>query len=138
MDNTQLDEKLKLYGEEIKDDCHMDQLNVKEKVGNLATIRHKWVARLVRAKRDSLFIERTKKSLIANAVKIASTRNHPVEMSPRAVAASCASQPSIQALDEQLGNLDIIIEYLEKVEKVFQAMGHDARNLVDLIKLETT
>ncbi len=138
MNFEQLDAQLKLYGEEIQDDCRMDQLNVKEKVGLLASIRHKWVARLIRAKRDILYKEREKKRLIANAITIIKQKAPVVELSDRAVAARCSSQPAIVQLDEEIVNLDVIVQYLEKVEKVFQAMGHDARNLVDLIKLETT
>lgn len=137
MNIEQLDEKLKLYSEEIQQDCRMDQLNVKEKVGDLASIRHKWVARLIRARRDILVLERTKKNTIAEAIQISKTRNSPVELSPRAIAAKCATQPSIITIDEQIGNISILVDYLERVEKVFQAMGHDARNLVELIKIET-
>lgn len=137
MTDEVLEHTLALYGEEIQDDCRMDQLNVKEKVGCLATIRHKWVGRLIRAKRDTMVLERQKAKIISDAVDIAKQRKHPVEMSTRALAASCATQPTIIAINTQIDNLSVIIEYLEKVEKVFQAMGHDARNLVDLIKLET-
>ncbi len=139
MDIEQLDERLAQYGDEIQLDCRMDQLNVKEKVGDLATIRHKWVARLIRARRDILALERKRKRLIQEAIDLAKSQRHgPVDFSDRAIAAQCATKPAIVTIDEQTANIAIIVEYLEKVEKVFQAMGHDARNLVELIKMETT
>lgn len=137
MNAEQLDTTLNQFSAEIAEDCRMDQLNVKEKVSLLPSMRHKWVARLIRAKRDILQLHRKKKEMIESAIAFAKERKHVVDMSERALHASISRQSVIIDIEQQIANIEVIVEYLEKVEKIFHAMGHDARNLIELIKMET-
>ena len=44
--------------------------------------------------------------------------------------------PSISLLNDKIYELEIIIEYLEKVEKIFSSTSYDLRNIIELKKME--
>lgn len=132
---TELESTLTAFSEEIKLDCALDEVTAKEKIGLLAIIRHKWVARMIRIKQQVIILQRRRRDLINSA--IASSKMPAVQLSDRALAARAANNPIIVEIDDQIENHQLVVEYLEKVEKILLAMGHDASNLVNLIKLET-
>ncbi len=43
----------------------------------------------------------------------------------------------IKDIDSQISENKIIIEFLEKVEKIFNSMTFDIKNLTEIMKLET-
>ena len=43
---------------------------------------------------------------------------------------------TLAELNDKMRELDVIIEYLEKVEKVLSQMGFDVKNAIDIMKLE--
>ena len=44
---------------------------------------------------------------------------------------------TIREIDSQISDNKIIIEFLERVEKIFNSMTFDIRNLTEIMKLET-
>jgi hypothetical protein len=44
----------------------------------------------------------------------------------------------ITKIDDQIAEHSLVIEYLEKIETNFRSIGFDIRNLIEIVKLETT
>lgn len=127
---------LERYIIEAEDDAKVDEINVQEKSLKLPTIKHKWVARLINAKRDQVQFKRDKKKLqqeLAERVK----EKSPTSISDNAAYAAAAKHHDIVELQEKIDEYDTIIEYLEKVEKVFSSATWDYRNIVEIMKMET-
>ena len=48
------------------------------------------------------------------------------------------SSDIIKKIDQEIEEVDLIIDYLEKVESICRSMTFDIKNAVELEKLETT
>lgn len=126
---------LKKYIEEIGQDLVVDDFNIKEVQMRLPARKHFWVARLIDAKveRGKLLSkkkqhkkEMTKKIIAESPVKIT-----------QAVAEQHAERhDSVVQINKQIHEYDLIIEYLEKVEKVFSQMSYDLSNLIKIQQME--
>jgi hypothetical protein len=66
------------------------------------------------------------------------TVNTPVALSKQAIEQASSSDPKIISIQEKINELDIVIEYLEKIEKAVSSLTFDCKNVIDLQKLETT
>ena len=66
------------------------------------------------------------------------TADTPVALSRHALEQAALNNPNIAKLEESIEKLKIIIEYLEKVEKLVSSLTFDCKNIIDLQKLETT
>jgi hypothetical protein len=100
-------------------------------------IKHKWVARQMVHK------QQLKKLLNARRDAIKETSagmsdNLPVSLSKKATDSIAKTNPKVQAIQDKIDEVEIIIEYLEKVENVISSLSWDCKNLIDLQKLETT
>ena len=47
-----------------------------------------------------------------------------------------AKSPVIAEINEEIEELELIIEYLEKAEKIFSSTTYDIKNAIELMKLE--
>jgi hypothetical protein len=121
------------YQTEILGDIKVDEFSLKDKAMLVPVIKHKWVARLMMHKDQMRRLANAKKSAIK-----AHTANTPVALSRQAAEQAALNDPNIAKLDESVEKLKIIIEYLEKVEKLTGSLTFDCKNVIDLQKLETT
>ena len=121
------------YQTEILGDIRVDELSLKDKAMLVPVIKHKWVARLMMHKDQMRRLSNAKKAAIK-----AHTANTPVALSRQASEQAALNDPNIAKLDESVEKLKIIIEYLEKVEKLTGSLTFDCKNVIDLQKLETT
>ena len=48
----------------------------------------------------------------------------------------CQANETVEKLTEEIKESEMIVEYLEKVEKIFSAMTYDYKNIVELMKME--
>lgn len=125
-----------LYQKELTQDLQLNEINVKEKQMILPSLKHKWVARLIKHKKDIKKLEREKQSLIKKAVDKAKEK---IPGAPEVIITNrfLSKSPSIFDLEETLEELELIVQYLEKTEQIFKNLTYDIKNLIDLIKLET-
>ena len=121
------------YQTEILGDIRVDELSLKDKAMLVPVIKHKWVARLMTHKDQMRRLVNAKKA----AVKV-HTADAPVALSRHALEQAALNNPNIAKLEESIEKLKIIIEYLEKVEKLVSSLTFDCKNIIDLQKLETT
>jgi hypothetical protein len=123
------------YYEEIKEDVKYDQINILEKQLMLPAIKHKWVSRLVMAKRKKMELEKRKKDAKEGVM---ATLQIPTGVPKVALNARIESSETIRKIDDEINETNIIIEYLEKVEKIFSSVTYDIGNATKLMVLETT
>lgn len=121
--------------EEVGKDLVLDDFNIKEQSLRLPARKHYWVARLIEAKieRNQTFDKKRKLKKDITKEVIATS---PVKLSQSAAEQAAERHESLATLTAKIKELDIIIEYLEKVEKTMSQMGFDVKNIVELMKME--
>lgn len=125
------------YTEELNQDTKLDRLNVLEVQSMLPAIKHKWVARLINHKKelDKLrSLEKKAKDKIVENLK----QTSPVALTGLTFEKKAEENEIMQKIHSQIKEQELICVYLEKVEKIFQTMTYDIKNMVDIIKLEET
>jgi hypothetical protein len=126
------------YFEEIKEDTRYDQINILEKQLMLPAIKHKWVARLMSSKIEKNNLERKKKELKEQVYAKLVSEGIPTGVPQAALNKKVESSEIIKKIDEDLKQIGLVIEYLEKVEKIFSSVTYDIGNATKLMVLETT
>lgn len=133
MQNLDLEKLLMAYQEEVKQDLKVDELSLKDKTMLVPTIKHKWVGRLMVHKLQLRKLEEAKKKAVRDIVD-----KSPVSLSKTSVNNIVGGNGEISTIQDNIDKLEVIIEYLEKVEKMTGSLTWDCKNLIDLQKLETT
>jgi hypothetical protein len=128
-------EILEQYIEEIQNDLKFDQINVLEKQLMIPAIKHKWVARLMRSKVKKNELEKKKKEIKEGVL---SKLQVPTGMPKAAINLKIDTSEEVVKMNDEIKDLDVIIEYLEKVEKIFGSTTYDIGNITKLMVLETT
>lgn len=127
---------LEKYMIEAEEDARVDEVSIQEKSLKLPSIKHKWVARLINTKRDEAKLKRDKRILqqqIAEQIKEKSK----TAISDAAANAAASKHHKLIEIQEKIDDYASIIEYLEKIEKVFSSITWDYKNIVEIMKLET-
>ena len=128
-------ELLKRYIDEIGKDLVLDAFNLKEAQLRLPARKHYWVARLIEAKIERNRLISKKKTLKKDVVKQV-IQESPIKINVAAAIAAAENHKSLKVLNKDIEEQDIIIEYLEKVEKIMNSMGYEIKNIVDIQKME--
>ena len=126
---------LKKYIDEVGKDLVLDDFNIKDVQMRLPSRKHFWVARLMEAKikRSSLDKEKRKLKKDITHEVIATS---PVKITQNVAEQAAERHDSIQKLTDQIKECDLIVEYLEKVEKVMSQMSFDVKNIIEINKME--
>lgn len=131
MDNTQYDK----YKTELTEELDLSDFNMKDVQMKLPGIKHKWVARLIDQK-----IELNKlKKLKAKAIETVSQKlrkENVVILSDAALSKQSEKHELVRKIIEKIEETEILIEYLEKVEKVCSSTSYDIKNLIDIKRME--
>ncbi len=126
---AQIDE----YAKEIEMDTSIDRTNVLEKQFSSPNTKHKWLFRLIKAKKILVDLVEDKNSYIQNKI----VKDNPLNLSKSVIANKAETQIEYKALQKSIRDQELLVEYLESsVNKIFSQMGFDFKNLVDLIKIE--
>lgn len=123
------------YVEEFKEDFNFSQLNINDVAFKIIKIKHKWLERLIRAKKDLIELEKMKIEAIEKvALKISKESTVPVSI-PNAEKMALKHE-KIKKVVDVIEHQKLLIEYLERIEKISRDSGFDIKNIVDLIKIE--
>ena len=126
---------LKRYIDEIGKDLVLDDFNLKEAQLRLPSRKHYWVARLIEAKIERNRLISKKKAIKKEVVKQV-IQESPIKINTAAAVSAAENHESLKGLNKDIEEQDIIIEYLEKVEKIMNSMGYEIKNIVDIQKME--
>lgn len=132
------DEKvLEQYSKELTDFCVINEFTVKEKQLQLPAFKHLFVGRLIRHKIYGSKLK-TQKEKLRTELAHAAAKASPVGLDFSKVEKAMESNEKIVEINNQIYYNTLIIEYLEKVEKVLSSITYDIKNIVEIMKLETT
>lgn len=122
---------------EAKEDTMIDMMNIHDKQMRLPAVKHKWISRLIDAKRVLSTLEGRKMRTIESLVEQMEGEMK-VKVSKPQLIERAKTHSSIVTINERIYEQKSIIEYLERIEKLFSSMTWDYKNIIELMKLETT
>lgn len=125
------------YEEEIKKYVTVDEFNMKQVQMDLPSIRHYWVGRLMFHKQEILKLKKLRKTA---QLKISEKiqEESPVGLTHKTVHVASDNHPIIVKIDDQIAENEILVEYLTKIESNFRSLSYDLKNIIEIVKLETT
>jgi hypothetical protein len=126
---------LEQYIEELGEDTQMSELDIKDVQMKLPAIKHKYAGRLVRAK-IQLSQLYNKRDAIRKDVVERLKEESPYQLSDAVAAKTADKHTSISTIQAEIYETKIIIELLEKAERIFNSMTFDIKNMIDIMKLE--
>jgi hypothetical protein len=126
------------YMQEIQEDVKFDQINILEKQLSLPAIKHKWVARLMSNKRIKNKLEQKKVDLKEEVLKTLTEKGIPSGIPKAALASKVDASETIKKINNDIDETELLIEYLEKVEKIMSSLTYDIGNATKIMTLETT
>lgn len=126
-------EKFLNYKEKIEQDLTFDEFTVYDLCKRLPSLKHFWVSKLIEAKID---LEKFKKEK-NNLIKVATEKfKSEIGLKKETALQQINASPNLLKINESIKETELIIEYLEKVEKVFSSTSYDIKNVVELLKMQ--
>lgn len=126
-------EKFINYKEAIEKDLKIDQFNIHNKINEIPSLKHYWVAKLIESKIELKQLQRKKSDLIK---KVQSSTDVGIKISTQSAKEMLSKSPVIAEINDEIEELELIIEYLEKAEKIFSSTTFDLKNAIELMKME--
>ena len=126
-------ELLKSYMKQIETDLTFDTGNLEPYVQRVPIRKHFWIARLIEAK---LKLKELKELKTQKEAEIIQKTEMSMGASKSTIIKIIKDTPVIKDITKKIDELEIIIEYLEKVEKVFSQTTYDLKNVIDLKRNE--
>lgn len=123
------------YIDEIEKDLQINEFNLKDSSMKTPARKHYWVSKLIRHKKNLITL-RQERDLIKKDVVKKIIEESPVKVTiPVAEKASYRHEKMLE-MSEKINNEELIIEFLEKTEKTFSAVGFDIKNIIEIMKME--
>jgi hypothetical protein len=123
------------YSKQIDEELKIDEFNIKEASMKAPARKHYWVSRLIFHKKNLLKLEQDKILTIKTVSKQIMERS-PVNLTQQTVEKTAQNHENIKKFDYQIKEEKNIIEFLEKVEKIYTSITYDIKNIIEVIKLE--
>ena len=128
-------EMLERYINEIEEDLKIDQFNIKEASLKSPGRKHFWVSRLINHKRNLQSLENKKLDLKKQIMDQIHDQS-PVKLSTYTVDKTSDDSGMIREIQVKINEEKLIIEFLEKTEKIFSSLTYDIKNINEILKLE--
>lgn len=128
-------ETLDAYMKELSADTSLDEFTMRDVQMKLPAIKHKWVGRLMRSKIQKENLIRKKKALVSTMCSKL-IEESPINLSIPVARQKVVQHQTILDMDSNIKDCEMIIEFLEKAEKIFNSMTFDIKNLTEIMKLE--
>jgi len=126
---------LEKYIEELKAELVIDEMNVGEVQRRLPARRHHWAARLIRHKRELNKLLR-EIDVRANVIAAKLKDESPTRLSWSQTKGAAMQSVEIIKYKQQIEDLELIIEFLEKSEKNLSSIQWDIKNIIAIRQLE--
>lgn len=128
---------LSKYMEELKADCVVDEINLKESALMLPAKKAKWVARLILQKNLLNKLEKDKKEKLNFLME--KLKEESVTSLSTAVLKNFAEKDiTIIEFDQKIEESKNLIDFLERIEKIMSSMSFDIGNIIKIVQLEST
>ena len=122
------------YKEAVERDLKIDQFNIHDKVNEIPSLKHFWVAKLIESKIEIKKLQKEKAALIK---KLSEHSDIGIKLSTASMNNVISKSPVINEINEKIEELELIVEYLEKAEKIFNSTTYDLKNAIELMKMES-
>lgn len=123
------------YIDEIEKDLQINEFNLKDSSMKTPARKHYWVSKLIRHKRNLLNL-RQQRDIVKKDVVKKIIEESPVKVTvPVAEKASYRHDKMVE-ISQKINEEELIIEFLEKTEKTFSAVGFDIKNIIEIMKME--
>jgi precorrin-6B methylase 1 len=97
--------------------------------------KHYWVSKLIRHKKN-LLILRKQRDIIKKDVTQKLIEESPVKITLPVAEKASYKHEKMKEISEKINEEELIIEFLEKTEKTFSAVGFDIKNIIEIMKME--
>lgn len=125
------------YVKELEQDVTIDELNLKEAALMLPAKKAKWVSRLMIEKNNYNGLYKKKDEIIKKVIEEIRAESG-VRLTTPTLERAAEKHPEIIKINEEIAIHKNVIDFLERVEKTMQSIGFDIKNLIELIKMETS
>lgn len=131
-------EKMKKYEEQLREDLTINDMNLTEKSFNVPHKKHYWAGKFIEESYALKEMERKKKFLEKEAVKAVNEKAavSPVDLSAVARKNMVHNLDTIKDLTEKIEDQKLLVQYLEKCEKIFSFITNDIKNIVEIKQME--
>ena len=124
------------YQKELNEHLVIDEFTLKDVQLQLPGRRHIWVGRLMRHKHEVNQLKKKKTENLADLTRKIQEQSN-VRLCTPAAEKVAENTEQIKKINSDLLEHYLVIEYLEKVEKIMSSIGFDIRNIIEIQKLET-
>lgn len=129
-------EIIERYSKEIETELHIDEFNIKEISLKTPARKHYWVCRLIQHKKSLLDLKAERHTLREEIIQ-AIQRESPVKVTRPIAEKSSYQHEKMIELQRCIDEQELIVDYLEKVERTFTSLGFDIKNIIEIMKMET-
>jgi hypothetical protein len=128
-------EILKRYISEITKELEINEMNLKESSMRAPARKHFWASKLINHKIELNTLVKSKNTLVKSLIVKAEAAS-PVALSKINLEKTVESTDEVKKINEQIKEIEYIIEYLEKVEKVYSSLTYDIKNMIQMTSME--
>tara|TARA_R110000772_G_scaffold164584_4_gene276023 strand:- start:1365 stop:1760 length:396 start_codon:yes stop_codon:yes gene_type:complete len=123
------------YISEIEKDLIINEFNIKDVSMKTPARKHYWVGRLIRHKKNLYNLEKEKTDIKKKVVKELLEQS-PIKITIPVAEKASLNHTNIVLINEKINNEMLIIEFLEKTEKIFSSVSFDISNIVKIMQME--
>ena len=127
-------EKFLTFKQAIENDLKIDQFNIHNKANEIVSLKHFWVAKLIESKIDLKRLQKKKSELLK---KVRESQQVGLKLSLSSLKEIEEKSPILSDINQEIEETELIIEYLEKAEKIFSSATYDIKNAIELMKMES-
>ena len=124
-------ELLERYAIELDTDTQVDITNIMEKQLSAPNVKHKWLYKLTQAKQQMLKLMYARDEIRQTIID---SNNLPI--SDVVLKRKSSNDPRIIALEKDIAQYQILVDYLDVAVKQINQIGFDFKNIVELMKME--
>ena len=128
-------EILDQYIDEIEKDLQINEFNLKDSSMKTSARKHYWVSKLIRHKKNILSL-RQQRDYIKRDVVQKIIEESPVKVTVPVAEKASYQHEKMKEISNKISNEELIVEFLEKTEKTFSAVGFDIKNVIEIMKME--
>lgn len=127
--------KIEMYQKEVVNDLKINDMTLSDKSFEIPQKKHYWVTKLILEKQELMKLERNKKQLEKEVMKMQKDEL-PVTLSKQSMRGAVYNTQTMQTITQQIDDQKLLVEYLEKVEKIFSFITNDVKNIVEVKQME--
>ena len=128
-------EILDQYINEIEKDLNINEFNLKDSSMKTPARKHYWVSKLIRHKKNLINLKQ-KRDVIKKDVVKKIMEESPIKVTIPVAEKASWNHDKMKTISKDIHEEELLVEFLEKTEKTFSAVGFDIKNIIEIMKME--